>query len=288
MQQVLATKRVAFVVGCPHSGTDWLAHMLAEVPQLAVGGEGHFGDRLVPQFEHGFDLYNAAVTGSGDPDHPRVFQIRDRLLAYRQLCDAALFRYVASVPNGHDAVCIVDTTAEHAQVLPLLYTLYPQAQVINVLRDPRDAAVSAYVHNTARGQQEPLLRFAVRFLRMTWPQHVLQARETGAAVGMGRYTELRYEDLCTRPRMAVETVLRFLGVAADEQTVARALQANDAEHVAEQPGGQDEVGEWRHHLLPAFVQEHCAPVRDTMEQLGYRLDEPVDQPQASQDKVDAA
>ena len=236
MQQVLTGKQVVFVVGCPNSGTDWLGALLGTQPDLVVGGEGHFGDRLVPEVERALELYNAAVTGSGDPENPRVAQVADRLLVHRQLCDAALFRYVAAAPRGHEAVAVVDHTAEHSQVLPLLYTLYPQAKVVHVLRDPRDAAVSAYVHAQARGRSEELLRFSERFLRMTWPRHVLEARQTGAAVGMGQYQEVRYEDLVLHPRTSFAAVLRFLGLNASEERVDEALRAADGAHDGEQPG----------------------------------------------------
>ena len=79
-----------------------------------------------------------------------------------------------------------DKTPTYALILDFIDDLYPNCQVIHVIRDPVDV-----IDSWRRRVGNLAAREAVR----VWPQHVQAARAFGDAHPPDRYTEIRYEEL---------------------------------------------------------------------------------------------
>jgi hypothetical protein len=124
--------------------------------------------------------------------------------------------------------------------------IYPEAKVVHIIRDGRDAAVSAVHHlwnfgqgkksTEASAKREAYRRnpqalrevgesiFAggqLRKLAADWSARVGRTVEDGPALLGSNYCEIRYEDLVERPEGEVRRLLVFLGAGADEQSVRR-------------------------------------------------------------------
>ena len=133
-----------FLMGCPKSGTTWVQNLLAAHPEVVIRGEGCFAWRLVPLLSQAFQVFN---------DHQKkmepIVSLRDvdLLLTARAMVDAHFSRYVAESGRPLSQVRVVgDKTPQHTVGMPLLHQLYPQAKFINIIRDPRDTATSAWFH----------------------------------------------------------------------------------------------------------------------------------------------
>ncbi len=134
----------------------------------------------------------------------------------------------------------------------------PGARVIHVVRDGRDAAVSAVHHiwnNRARitgTELDPDLAarrdryradpsgfgrggeslFAPGHLAGTaarWAAYTERARADGRALLGDRYAEVRYEDMLTKPEAELTRLLAFLGVEAGAERAAACLEATSFE-----------------------------------------------------------
>jgi hypothetical protein len=95
-----------------------------------------------------------------------------------------------------------DKTPHYVRDIPLLLRLFPDAQVIHVIRDGRDVALS-----WLRTQFEPRnLYMAARM----WKEMVTRGRREGALSPDRSYMELRYETLLAQPEATMRGVCQFL------------------------------------------------------------------------------
>ena len=137
--------------------------------------------------------------------------------------------------------------------------LFPEAKVIHLVRDGRDAAVSLIHHNWKRtSDRGGVRRFAreetekrdrywndpssfgatgeslftekrLRHMAGIWGSRVEAARRDGRRLLGDNYTELRYEDLLRRPEQEFGRVFTFLGADDAPKTVRRCAAATSFE-----------------------------------------------------------
>ena len=176
--------------------------------------------------------------------------------------------------------------ADQILCLDALQGCYPRAPKIAIVRDGRDAAVSAFHYRELMRERRmawhhghlsylkpvDLLREAgirsVQALRRTvgygpdwrlgrsmqvWADRV---RRVSAAAEQGELYVLRYEDLLTDFAATFTRLLEWLGADADPATVAKVARASSFETLSGRPAGVDAqdvmrkgvAGEWRHSL----------------------------------------
>lgn len=170
--------------------------------------------------------------------------------------------------------------------------------VIYIVRDPRDVAVSCYHYNikirlVADGY--PIERFVERLLAAevdsdmgSWEDHVLswiKMRDTRE-----KFLLLRYEDMVANPQRELTKVADFLGIEAGPQRLARATELSSADRMRKlemkQSGQwvmmrrsrQDKrfvrsarSGNWQSVLTEQAVAAIESAWGPTMEILGYEL-----------------
>src|SRR5947208_2188830 len=131
--------RMIFVVGARRSGTRWLQRILAAHPHVAwVPSESHlFSHGIAPLFElFQHSLRSSTTTG-------RVYVERAVALdGARDLCDAVLGGFL-----DPGAERLVERTPLHVLHLDLISGIYPDAQVVHIIRDGRDVALSVAAQN---------------------------------------------------------------------------------------------------------------------------------------------
>lgn len=176
-----------FVVGCQRSGTTVLRLMLDSHRDIACGPETRFLSWMEP------------ITGDSWERLARFGAPREAWLERTREYFASVQRdYAASKGKRRWA----DKSPLYAMILPFVWELWPDAQVVHVIRDPRDVAAS---HRTAFGYRSAL-RAPVK-----WKQYVRTARAAGREAGPGRYHELRYEALVADREQTMHALLDFLG-----------------------------------------------------------------------------
>ena len=246
--------REVFIVGCPRSGTTFLAGILGEQPGLLDLGEVSPVKAAIPELAQLSEEDAAA----------RLQLILERV---RRLGLVAHLRGVEQTPE----MCFVLAPALQA---------HPEARAVHMLRDGRDVVCSllergwlkasrpghdevGQAHGAhARFWVEPERRdefaSASEAARAAWAWrcHVTAAL-SAAARHPERTLELRYEELTTDPGASAERLARHLGL--DPQLLAASLaSARDRS-----------VGRWRRDLTPEQLDDVEREAGPLLRELGY-------------------
>jgi hypothetical protein len=95
-----------------------------------------------------------------------------------------------------------DKSPGYTLILDYIDSLFPDCQVVQVIRDPRDVIDSWTRRWGAR---------RARAVVGSWPQHVRAGRSFGARHSPDRYCEIQYEQLVKDPEKTMRGLLDWLG-----------------------------------------------------------------------------
>jgi hypothetical protein len=178
-------------------------------------------------------------TDEADPTVGRVHAHREAVLdAVRDLCDIVFTPYRAGEHGW-----VSERTPLHVYHLGLIAEIYPDAKLIQIVRDGRDVARSLV-------EQEwgPTTHDAAA---MEWRDAIRAAR--AAALPPERYREIRYEDLLAAPEPLIGELFGWLGVPASDDDLAAALSA--AAEVANTGARETGAERWREELSRKQIAE---------------------------------
>jgi sulfotransferase family protein len=202
-------ERMIFNVGARRSGTFWLQRVVCAHPEIAaVPSETHLFYGVANLMEH---LHHGARSS---PQVGAVYVERDAALdSVRDLCDTIFAPYLEP-----GARYVAERTPLHALKLDLIRDVYPDARVIHIIRDGRDAARSLAAQDFGPAQ--------IAGAAQEWREVIEAARTAG--IPEDRYLEVRYEDLLTSPETVVGTVYEWLGLPATDEIVAHSVAESRA------------------------------------------------------------
>ncbi len=204
------TSAPIFIVGCPRSGTTLLRRMLDRHPRLAICGATYFdllvysrrkafGDlsdvscrqRLISEY-----LASTPMKEAGLDSAESAERLSLEATSYRALFTSILSYYAESQSKPRYG----EKTALHALFLGTLCEWFPDAVILHIVRDPRDAVASLQRQAWASGS-------AVTNARQ-WLKFTQAARRFSNRPG---YLEVRYEDLVIDPARELSRICSFLG-----------------------------------------------------------------------------
>ncbi|HTS23009.1 MAG TPA: sulfotransferase [Casimicrobiaceae bacterium] len=281
------------LVGCPRSGTTLLAVMLDSHPLLAMPPEtaflpelrrfdGRDDEALRREF---FALVTTDRWGVSNWDDVGV----DRDEYWRRLCALRSFSITSGLRILYGMYAerlgkplFGEKTPADTHCMPEIEAWLPEARFVHIVRDPRDVVLSLRRTSAGRG---------IRRTARIWVDMVSLARSSAAQVG--RYHELRYEDLVLEPeaelrklcdfleleyssrmldyRISAERHLGHLGdrpLANGRGNVPHALRARLHENIV-QPLRADRVRGWRRQMSPQDCAKVEAIAGSLMRELGY-------------------
>jgi hypothetical protein len=192
----------------------------------------------------------AAEWASGlDPRYKFDPATVDRVLA--ALVNAVFMPY----SSGRHKQRWAEKTPKNIVYIETLFALFPSAQFIYVIRDPRDVYCS--VREKAARTTPCWASITLAESARGWCRRIccgVSWRERP-----DRYREVRYEELVTQPEAVMRSVLTFLG----EPWSPGVLEGKDI--------FSSSIGRWRVDLTAAEIGEIEAVAGEIMPELGYPL-----------------
>lgn len=270
--------RPIFVAGSARSGTTLLQSALGAHERIAAPPEIYFATRIWSLSDYYGDLrddvaleravratLDFALLESLQLDVPAVLaEAKAGPRTYGGLF-AAVMHHIAA---GWGKARWSDKTPWQAP--SVAWELSPDAQVIHIVRDPRDVIASSV--------EAPWIDERPLDLARSWSRFNRRAAREGADAGPARYHRVRYEDLATDPETVLRLVCAFLGEDFDTSMLDPVARAKSGTVVDKAAPWQDRVatpiGASRIGRYAAVLsrRDRCliAPVLDReLELLGY-------------------
>jgi hypothetical protein len=301
-----------FVVGKAKSGTTLLKDLLDSHPEIRCGGEGRF--------------FGAVARVADDPARSLQQRLREsnelrdwisrsswtRDAEPTQVADvltvAIVRRLLAGAAAGTPARVVGDKTPlSSVGVVAEIARLVPEAQVIHIVRDGRDVAVSdahhrwnqpgvvkaqlppaeAAVRDAYRSDPEGFVRsgrslFEARDLgaiARAWAERTIAAAGAGRAMGEHRYAEVRFEELLEDGPGELIRLCAFLGIECSHELATTIVRANSFERLTggRKPGEErpDQflragiAGDWRRVFTPADREAFERAAGPALARFGY-------------------
>ena len=272
--------RPFFIVGSGRCGSTLLRAMLEAHPDLHIPPESALGSMLRDYRRYSrlpWDVVLRIVLA------PLEY---DRAWAPWELALGPLFRELNALPRearnlatvlaalyrAHTGRCKPsatrwgDKTPPNTSSLPALQGVFPDLQVVHLLRDGRDV-VRSFMQVSEAG---------LPYWADTWLRAVRTARAFAARYP-AQYLEVRYEDLVREPQATIRAVATFLGVAVDEHMLRHHeldLRLGDVDRYprlqgVRQPVHRASIGRWRTALNAGQIAELDRLLGPTLAALGY-------------------
>jgi hypothetical protein len=279
-------RRPVFVLAAPHSGTDLLARALKRSP----GFHMTMGRSAVSHVVYAFARRPSIVTRNGGMGAARV--LRDALAESWQLrpgacgdcataCrDAGGVTGVGPCAAAGAVARFGDASPDLLYSAPVLLRAFPDARLVQLIRDGRDVAADMLADPACLAWFKPVMvseetEFPNPFLGVNREAHRDRWQELPAAgkcalrwrsavrlnatlrreLPEDQLLTLRYEDLVAGPGAAVDALSRFLGTRVSKVALYGARPAR--------PGG------WRTRLRPDELALVEKIAREELTRLGY-------------------
>lgn len=194
-----SSTRPVFVVGMPRSGTSLLEQILASHPAVAGASE--------------LDFWSDEFRG----DERRI---RNEVLPQeqRQKIAADYLRVLKS--REPDVSHVVDKTPANADHLGLIHSVFPNARILYVQRDPIDTCLSCYFQNFSMSLN---FKFDLNDLASYYRQHARLMAHWREVLPAGTILDVPYEELVRDQETWTRRILAHLGLEWD----TRCLRFNE-------------------------------------------------------------
>lgn len=276
-----------FIVGAPRSGTTMLQYRLRNHPNISLPtGESHFFIPLYRNQENYDDLsrpenirsvlqamYDQSREFLDTDLHGLKFDIERLALELhaegRHTMPAIISGIFEKNARGEGKKRWGDKTPYYVMHLPKLLEWFPDAQIVHLIRDGRDVALSLF------GRQHDFSVYNAYFAAEYWESYVEKGRALGRQLAPHQYLELRYEDFLAQPEDSMKVICSFLG----EEYSASLFEVTPVEvpgktPLVHQPLQADNAGKWRSKMTPFQIRAFEGVAGKTLRECGYELISP--------------
>ena len=278
MTDMVKPFRPVFICGCERSGTTLLGSLLGASSKAIVTPESQFLTELQRMYDPA-DLrkFTDALCRNWRLGIWQINTFRGRLddavlgrgpVSYREIIET-IIRLYADDRGKSDSRIWIDHTPRHIFRLERILELFPEAKVLNLVRDGR--AVAASVLPLDWGPN------SCRSAAMWWSRSVGAGALAEVAYGPGTILTVRFEDLVREPDSTLSAICQFSGIEYTSQ-----VRSGGAFVIPKYTKGQHErvnkdldpsrLDAWREKLSKRDVEIFEYYSGDLLSYLGYRLE----------------
>jgi hypothetical protein len=278
-----------FVVGHPHSGTTLVQLLIIANPIFSSGPETHFfryvmkpirGWRHSKLSQDQLDLVFERL------QHKDIFLPQDTKAAIKEkagndgIAPATLLNELMAYFAGQAGTISkrwLEKTPEHALFIPEILALFPNAKIVNVVRDPRDVVSSLLRFHNLDSDRKRRLFLADRAKR--WKRLVSSTTQLTSL--QKQILTIRYEDIVENPKISVRKIMHFLRAEYHSQNIDKFSENYDLVVTAQEEWKTlcatgkiiDRRGVWRTRMSEDDAKVVELMCMHTMKKSGYILND---------------
>lgn len=231
---LVSTPAPIFVIGQPRSGTTLMEMMLSSAEHIAGCGELTLGADLSREFKVGLKEFDDTAA-------------REFAKKFREFLP----------PISEDSTAFVDKMPHNYQRVGFLLSAFPNAKVVNMLRDPRDVGLSKWIRRFPAGG----MNYASKLETIAHSANLYRRYMTHwDAVFGDRILTVPYEELVADPKTYSQQVAKFCEIEWHETMMhpeenTKQVRTASIDQVRNKISTKS-IGGWRK------VAEHIQPMLD--------------------------
>jgi len=219
-----------FIVGAARSGTTLLQYMLRSHPDVSLPtAESHF---FIPFFKKSEnygdlkqientqrlleDIYKSRQSFFDNDVHGIKFNAKELAKAFQQKKLSTVPQIISGIfkenAQAEGKKRWGDKTPYYILHLDTILEMYPDAQIIHLIRDGRDCALSMLE------RKWDLQIFNTYHAAYTWDRYVTAGKVFGAK-HPASYYEIRYEDILEQPESSIKKLCEFLKIEFNDSVI---------------------------------------------------------------------
>lgn len=241
----MINQKIIFIVGNSRSGTTMLGRILGNNSNIYTFGELHFFEQMIDvqrlserqvSDKELIALLERLFTTAREGFFKRVIRgkYRDEAEKILKMTPSENRNYLSiyfnflnyeTMIHGKSIPC--EQTPRYLYYVKELLTFFPNAYIINMVRDPRDVLISQknkWKRRFLGGKQITIfevIRGWCNYHPYTISKLWVSAVKTAERFeGNSRFMSIRFEDLVTEPVKTVQSICRFLGINFDPQMLS--------------------------------------------------------------------
>ena len=274
-EEVIARKRVVFLVGAPRSGTTWLQLLLSRSPHIATANETYLFTGYTRSLFAAWAHHQRNVRAVGLHNLMSEEEYFDLI---RNFTCKVMLRILEKNP---EADIVLEKTPDHVLHWRDILKMFPEAYFLHIVRDPR-SVVSSLCAASRSGWGAKWTSREVLMNCETWIKYVKESKKLKATTD--NFMQVTYQDLWHNGEETLISIFSWLGVQVSQtecSTILRECQIANLRggrlegapwNMATEPqefyrkGGTEN---WRSELTPreAFLVEYLT--RDLMSEFGF-------------------
>lgn len=270
--------RPIFIVGSPRSGTTLLRFILCSHPRIYIPEETGFIPFLKTDVNRKLtiDQTEKLIHRIGSLNYLWKDIIVDIDKFYFSLTDPTLRNVLDALYNliikPFGAVRWGDKTPLYVRYIPIITSIFPDAQIIHMIRDGRDCTLSAQKKWGATH-----IYMDNYYLLKNWDINVKAGIESGQSLQHDQYIEIRYEDLVLDQEITIQKICEFIGEdfsneMLDHTVLAQKVGPGPNQHFEVlKPIHGESIYRWKTKMNSFNLRMSDYILGPTLQKLGYEL-----------------
>jgi LPS sulfotransferase NodH len=277
----LPSDRPIFVVGCPRSGTTLLQLMLHAHPRIAIPPETRFALKAYDMRRSFGDLADPAnrrklgewITGPGNSFKDLGLDAHDiieQIVAGPGTLGSAMGIVFRAYAERFGKARWGDKRPAYLLHLDILLWLFPDAQIIHIIRDGRDCVASM--------KDQPWFKGGLNHAISQWVRGMEAGWRASKKLTADQYYEVYYERLVADPENELRKLCDFIGEEYDDAMAEPSRVASVAvperkvwHELTHGAVTSERVGSWQQRLKPGEIGLCEAIMARQLEARGYEV-----------------
>ncbi len=216
MKKVVKNSRPIFIVGCERSGTTMLRLILHSHANIAIPPQTKFikkvykrrlffgnlsklnnRSKILKWFTENHNNKTKIIDLDLDPS-----DIQNEIIKSGNSLGSILSTIFKLYSKQNNKIRWGDKHPYYIKYLDQLFKLFPDAQVIHIVRDGRDAVASL--------KSMPWWKNDSIYSMLNWQEAIISGRKAKFKYGSDQFIEIRYEDIIDDPEKNIEILCNFL------------------------------------------------------------------------------
>jgi len=225
-----------FVIGSPRSGTSLFRLLLGNHKNIVIPPEGGFiiwllqkygsinsndisSERFISDFIYDVQSCKKMYTWEMNSELLQNFLKTLALSNYAELCMAIYAFYAKKFEKN--TLLWGDKNNFYLNHLQELYSLYPEARFIHIVRDGRDIACSyrEVMQIKSSSRFAPILPIDIKDIATGWTGNAKKIDAFFGELPVERKFSIKYEDLVAIPEITLSNICEFLDLNTDKNMV---------------------------------------------------------------------